>query len=147
VPPPDSLIYPYSFASPQDSEFLFYADSGLEYTAGKLGNNLQQQFNVTDNVSRIVGAHQLKFGLDYRRVNPDAGITPYTVQYLFDSLSNVVANTLPEAFIASRATDVQLTFSNWSLFAQDTWKATRTLQNTHTKTSMTTSLKDSRAEF
>jgi outer membrane receptor protein involved in Fe transport len=102
---------------------------------------------VTDNVSRIVGAHQLKFGLDYRRVNPDAGITPYTVQYLFDSLSNVVANTLPEAFIASRATDVQLTFSNWSLFAQDTWKATRTLQNTHTKTSMTTSLKDSRAEF
>ena len=76
MPPPDSLIYPYSFASPQDSEFLFYAGSGLEYTAGKLGNNLQQQFNVTDNVSRIVGAHQLKFGLDYRRVNPDAGITP-----------------------------------------------------------------------
>jgi hypothetical protein len=28
---------------------------------------LQQQINVTDNVSRIVGAHQIKLGLDYRR--------------------------------------------------------------------------------
>jgi hypothetical protein len=132
VPPPDSLIYPNpSFASPQDSEFLFYAGSGLEFTSGKLGDNLQQQFNVTDSVSRIVGAHQLKLGLDYRRLRPEAGIAPYTVQYLFDSLSNVLANTLPEAFITSRAADVQLIFSNWSLFAQDTWKATRTLTITY----------------
>jgi outer membrane receptor protein involved in Fe transport len=131
VPPPDSLLYPYSFASPQGSEFLFYAGSGLEFTSGKLGNNLQRQINVTDNVSRIIGAHQLKFGVDYRRLNPDAGITPYTVQYLFSSVSNVLNNTLPEAFMTTRAADVQLIFANWSLFAQDTWKATRTLTVTY----------------
>jgi outer membrane receptor protein involved in Fe transport len=132
TPPADSVTYPYpSFAPPQDSSFLFYADSGLEFTTGKLGDNLQQQIDATDNLSRNVGAHQLKFGADYRRVNPDAGIVPYTVQYLFSSLSNVLANTLPEALIASRAADVQLTFANWSLFAQDTWKATRTLTITY----------------
>jgi hypothetical protein len=132
LPPPDSLIYPNpSFAPPQDSSFLFYAGSGLEYTTGKLGDNLQQQINATDNLSRNVGAHQLKFGADYRRVNPGAGIVPYTVQYLFSSLSNVVANTLPEALIAARAADVQLIFKNWSLFAQDAWKATRTLTITY----------------
>ena len=36
-----------------------------------------------------------------------------------------------EAFIISRTADVQLIFSNWSLFAQDTWKATRTLTITY----------------
>ena len=60
---------------------------------------MQQQFNVTDEVSHIVGAHQLRFGVDYRRLRPEAGIVPYTVQYLFSSLSNVLANTLPEAEI------------------------------------------------
>ena len=114
--------------------FYFYADSapyGLRFITGKLGDNLQQQINVTDNVSRIVGAHQMKFGLDYRRLTPEAGLVPYQVQYLFLSLSNVLANTVPEAFIASRTADVQLIFSNWSLFAQDTWKVTRTLTITY----------------
>ena len=132
TPPPASAIFPNpSFATPQDSEVLFYAGSGLEYTTGNLGNNLQQQFNVTDNASRIVGAHQIKFGLDYRRLRPEAALPPYSVQYLFSSLANVLTDTLPEALITSRAADIQLIFSNWSLFAQDTWKTTRTLTVTY----------------
>jgi hypothetical protein len=132
TPPPPAAIYPYpSFASPRNSEFLFYAGSGLEYTTGNLGDNLQQQFNVTDSVSRIVGAHQMKFGLDYRRLRPEAGLPPYSVQYLFSSVSNVLTNTLPEALMTSRTADVQLILSSWSLFAQDTWKATRSLTITY----------------
>jgi outer membrane receptor protein involved in Fe transport len=73
----------------------------------------------------------MKFGLDYRRLNPEAGLVPYQVQYVFLSLSNVLANTVPEAYVVSRTADVQLIFSNWSLFAQDTWKATRTLTITY----------------
>jgi hypothetical protein len=133
APPPDSVLYP-SFASPQNGLALFYADSapyGIKFLTGKSGDNLQRQINVTDNVSRIIGAHQTKFGLDYRRLSPEAGLVPYTVEYLFLSLSNVLANTLPEAFIASRTTDAQLIFSNWSLFAQDTWNAARTLTITY----------------
>ena len=41
-----------------------------------------------------------------------------------------VPNTLPEAEIVAR-TPATLVFSNWSLFAQDTWKATRTLTVTY----------------
>ncbi len=133
VPPPDSALYP-SVASPQNSLALFYADAapyGIKFLTGKSGDNLQRQINVTDYVSSIIGAHQIKFGLDYRRLNPEAGLVPYTVEYLFLSLSNVLANTLPEAFIASRTADAQLIFSNWSLFAQDTWKAARTFTITY----------------
>jgi hypothetical protein len=133
MPPPEAIVYPYpSFASPQASGFLFSAGTSFpRLVTGKVQDNLQQQINVTDNVSRIAGAHQMKFGLDYRRLNPDAGLVPYAVQYLFGSVPNLLANTLPQAFIASRNADVQLVFSNWSLFAQDTWNATRTLTITY----------------
>ncbi len=126
VPPPDSVLYP-SFGSSQNSAILFYVNSGLAFVSGELGSNLQRQINVTDNVSRSMGAHQLKFGIDYRRLNPEAGLAPYTAQYLFLSLPNVLADTVPEALINTRTADVQLLFSNWSLFAQDTWKAARAL--------------------
>ncbi len=86
---------------------------------------------MTDNVSRIIGAHQLKFGLDYRRLNSEAGLVPYQVQYVFNSFSNVLVNMVPDAYVLSRTADVQLLFSNWSLFAEDTWKASRTLTITY----------------
>jgi hypothetical protein len=133
VPPPDSVLCP-SFVSPQDCSFAFFGDFnpyGLKFITGNLGDNLQRQINVTDNVSRIIGTHQLKFGVDCRRLSPEAGLTAYTVENVFLSLSNVLANTLPEAVIVSRTPDVQLIFSNWSLFTQDTWKATRTLTITY----------------
>ncbi len=133
VAPPDSVLYP-SFASPKNSNFQFFGDFnpfGLKFSTGKLGDNLQQQINVTDNVSRIIGAHQLKIGFDYRRLRPENGFVPYQVEYVFSSLSNVLANTVPEVGIVSRTANVQLIFSNWSLFAQDTWNITRTLTITY----------------
>jgi hypothetical protein len=133
VPPPDSVLFP-SFASSNTASFSFFGDFnpfGLNYDKGKLANNLQHQINVTDNVSRVIGTHQLKFGLDYRRLRPEAGLLAYDVQYVFGSLAAIVANTVPEAFIVSRTADVQLVISNWSLFAQDTWKATHNLTITY----------------
>ena len=132
TPPPNSALYPAG-ASPQKSSFVFFGDFnpyGLKFYSGDQGDNLQQQINVTDSVSRIVGAHQMKFGIDYRRLSPMNEIVPYQAQYVFGSLSNVLANTVPEAYIASR-TPSTLIFGNWSLFAQDTWKATRTLTVTY----------------
>ena len=132
VPPQDSALLPSS-ASPKNSSFYFFGDlnpNGLRFITGNLGGNLQRQINVTDNVSRTVGVHQLKFGFDYRRLSPETDLVPYTVQYIFSSLPNVLANTAPQVNIISRAPD-ELTFSNWSLFVQDTWKATRALTITY----------------
>jgi len=42
-----------------------------------------------------------------------------------------LATRFPEAYVLSRTPDVQLLFANWSLFAQDTWKATRKLTITY----------------
>jgi hypothetical protein len=56
---------------------------------------------------------------------------PYQLQYNFNSLSQVLINSAPNVFVLSRTADVELLFSNWSLFAQDTWKATRALTITY----------------
>ena len=132
VPPSESELFPAG--SPPDSSFYFFGDFnpyGLKFETGNFGNNVQQQINVTDNLSHTVGAHQIKAGVDYRRLNPTSTIEPYAIEYAFSSLANVIANTIPAAYVLSRTPDVQLLFSNWSLFAQDTWKATRKLTITY----------------
>ena len=133
TPPQDSVLYP-SFASPESSAFLFLADTvpnGIRFTTGESGNNWQRQINFTDNLSRMMGAHQLKLGLDYRRITSKTGLYAYYLQAVFVSLSNALANTMPLAYVISRNDDVQLAFTNVSIFAQDTWKARRTLTITY----------------
>jgi hypothetical protein len=133
VPPLNSVIYP-SFASPSSSQFSFFGDFnpfGLNYSTGRLANNLQHQINVTDSVSWIIGAHRFKVGLDYRRLLPEEGAYTYNPEIVFGSLSNVLSNSLPLAAILSRTADVKLIFSNWSLFAQDTWNVRPNLTITY----------------
>jgi hypothetical protein len=132
VPPETSVLFPAG-ASPQNSQAAFFGDLnpfGLKYHSGALGNNLEQQINVTDSVSYAIGTHQLKFGVDYRYLKDEQHSADYTAQYAFLSLANAIANKMPEAFVISRR-PAALIFNNWSLFAQDTWKLTRNLTVTY----------------
>jgi hypothetical protein len=123
VAPPDSVLLP----SPQSSSNSFLAFSGdsnpfgLNFDFGKIADNTQHHINVTDNVSWVAGAHQMKLGLDYRRLRPQQGELTYQLVYVFGSLAKILANSAPLAAVASRTPDVQMVISNWSLFAQDTW--------------------------
>ena len=133
TPPPDSILYP-PFASPEHSAFIFNADAtpnGIRFFAGELGYDWQQQVNVTDSFSRIAGRHQMKFGIDYRRITSSTGQFAYEQQAQFQTLSNVLANNMPRLTVISRNNDVQMAFTNLSIFAQDTWKATRRLTITY----------------
>jgi len=133
VAPPDSVLLP----SPQSSSNSFLAFSGdsnpfgLNFDFGKIADNTEHQINVTDNVSWVAGAHQMKFGLDYRRLRPQQGELTYQLVYVFGSLAKILANSAPLAAVASRAPDVQMVISNWSLFAQDTWNLGRKLTVTY----------------
>lgn len=133
VPPADSVLFPSSQSS-SNSLFFFFGDFnpfGLSFSKGKQANDLQHQINVTDSLSWAVGPHQMKLGLDYRRLRPDQGYPAYQLYYQFGSLANVLANSVPGAFVVSRTPDVQMVISNWSIFAQDTWKVARNLAVTY----------------
>ena len=56
--PPNSVLYP-PFGSAQNANFYLLGDpnpNGLRLFDGEFGNNLEQQINVADNLSRILGA-------------------------------------------------------------------------------------------
>ncbi|HKF01110.1 MAG TPA: TonB-dependent receptor [Candidatus Sulfotelmatobacter sp.] len=133
VAPPDSVLFPPGQSSANG--FLgFFGDFnpfGLNYDVGKIADNRQHQINVSDSFSWTMGSHRTKFGLDYRRLSPEEGSLTYQVAYEFESLANVLANSMPVAFVASRSPDVQMVISNWSLFAQDTWSIANSLTVTY----------------
>jgi hypothetical protein len=130
VPNPSALLPP--FATPQTASFGFFADSnpvGLRFLLGERANNLTQQFNIADTLSRVWGRHELKVGLDYRRIRADGRLRPYDLLYDFQSLPNVLANRV-QAVVNSR-TPAALVFPNLSLFAQDTWRISPALTMTY----------------
>lgn len=85
---------------------------------------------VADNVSLLVGSHQLKFGLDYRRISPEEDTVPYQLNYAFGSVQKILANQVTTAVVISRSS-ATLVFPNWSLYGQDTWKLTHNLTMTY----------------
>jgi hypothetical protein len=88
TPPSDAVLFPSGQS--KNAAFYFFGDFnpyGLKFETGNLGNNLQQQINITDNASRIAGTHQVKAGIDYRRLNPASTLSPYSVFYIFASLT------------------------------------------------------------
>ena len=104
TPPPDGVIY-LSGYSAQNSSFEFLGDLnpyGLRYLTGDIGNNVDRQINVTGTVSRFSGEHQMKFGVDYRRLSPQQGLAAYGQQALFLTLPNVMADNLAEAFVVAK---------------------------------------------
>lgn len=132
VRPSSSDLFP-DFTPPGDAIVHFIGDlvpNGLRLGSGRLGDNRQNQINVTDSVSSFLGTHQVKIGIDYRRLAPRSAISPYTLQYIFGSSAAIAANSVAQAFVVSR-TPVSMLFSNSSIFAQDAWQARRRLTLTY----------------
>ena len=124
VPPSSLALFPTG-QSLSSSSFTFLGDLnpfGLSFEVGKFANNLQHQINVTDSLSWMVSSHQLKLGIDSRRLNPEQKSSTYQQVFDFGTLASVLANSVTQVAVSSRTADVQLVTYNWSLFAQDTWR-------------------------
>lgn len=112
----------------QDGKNFFYA-FGLgpaSFLYGKNANNSQQQVNVIDNVSLSIGAHQFKFGVDYRRLL----VTPEiwkNAQLVFTDLTTALRGNAQFVVVAANAVSKIITFTNFSAYSQDQWKATSRL--------------------
>jgi outer membrane receptor protein involved in Fe transport len=95
---------------------------------GSFYNNVQRQLNFVDTFSWAVGVHQLKFGIDYRRLRPTSGqSTGYGASAGYAEL---VAGTV-SAINLSVDDLFSVNANNYSLFAQDTWKVKRNLTLTY----------------
>ena len=123
VPPSDSAFFP-SFASRMDSGFTFQAPSGMSRIAvgAENAHNEQSQLNIVDNLSMTEGSHQLKFGVDYRRLTPVSAGNAYTQIVRISNLTQLQSGMAARVRLLA-ADEVELVFHNYSAYAQDTWRA------------------------
>jgi len=126
APLPDSLLFPPGFSS-TDSAFLFLINGAGEYGEGKGGTDEQRQVNLIDNLSLTEGAHQLKFGGDYRWLAPFSSPFTYRGFVQFSGVTSAPGGALSgKALFAQPAIfqNVALLSQNFSFYGQDTWKIT-----------------------
>ena len=86
----------------------------------------QRQWNVVDNFSYTVGPHQLKFGVDYRRLTPNITFNLYALSAVFASQQELRNATSSNGVVAASIPTTPI-FTNFSAYGQDTWKASRRL--------------------
>jgi hypothetical protein len=86
----------------------------------------QKQWNVVDAISVSLGAHQLKAGVDYRRLSPVIKPLFPSVAYVYSGISDVQANN-PFIVGAQNAVSPHPLYSNYSTFVQDDWRISQKL--------------------
>jgi len=132
IPLSESLLFP-SFTSPQDSSFIFLINNGAgtSLRSGKAQKHTQDQVNIVNNLSLVAGAHQWKFGIDYRRVVPINGARAYqqTVESL--SVAPLLTGRVSFVTVLQQQSNLGLVFNNFSAYGQDTWKLTPRLTLTY----------------
>jgi len=128
--PPSLAVMAPNLPDPGDASLSFYAFGAGFYRTGPSSRNRSAQWNIADDLSVSRGAHQLKFGADYRAIV--LNVHPYlrSLGYLASSISNFLttgqANIVGGAAVPSRF----LAQTN-SMYGQDTWKVTPRLVLTY----------------
>lgn len=110
-----------------------YLRFGLDFTVSNATfflprHSSQNQFNWTDTVVANIGAHTLKFGVDYRRQSNNVHYPMYNYRISYLNLNEVMQNK-PGSFLVYKSSGnfIKPVFHNFSAFIQDEWKATRRL--------------------
>jgi len=118
--------FPVPFRT-QNSLFV-YNINALESSlnVGLLGQNLQRQINITDNLTVQKGSHRLKFGVDYRRLSPSFRFGTYIQQVLFADVPSAETGSPLFSVITSDRPGT-LFFHNLGIFVQDNWRISRRL--------------------
>ncbi len=114
------------FADPKNSFGGFFLSGGINssWYLGKNVANAQRQYNVTDTFSFIKGSHQIKFGVDYRRLGTFNGPRAYDQFAYFTGGTGATSGRT--SLVVVEAQDAgSIHFLNMSSFAQDTWKISR----------------------
>ncbi|MFZ1974721.1 MAG: TonB-dependent receptor [Candidatus Acidiferrales bacterium] len=120
--PPSVLPFPNPYSIRNATfEFTVFGFAHPDLSVGSGTRNGQRQLNFVDSFSAEKGTHQLKFGVDYRRLSPSFHPSLYTQEPIFLNVLTASANDLFAAQVFS-VRDSTLLFQNLGLFAQDTWR-------------------------
>jgi hypothetical protein len=128
VPYPKPLALPQQYAPPgavvgEGFSFILTGIEGgyLPVPGYSLAETKQHQFQLIDSVSVVKGKHDIKLGVDYRRLHPEFNLGTYSTSGLIESISSVQNNVADQFYVDTNIAAFP-TFNNLSLFAQDHWR-------------------------
>ena len=130
VPPSSEALKPTS-ASNQDSVFFVNFGFAFGLRLGEESLNYQRQLNIVDNVAAVVGSHQLGFGVDYRRLMPISGVHSYESSTFFNGINKAISGLASGVAITANFGRVYPVFTNFSVYAQDSWRVNQRLTLTY----------------
>lgn len=130
VVPPDALVFPPGVSRETVSVSLQVNPSAFNPTSltqGKsLGNN-QEQMNLVSTLTFVTGRHEMKGGVDWRRLTPLTDFRERSISYNFGSVTQALQTGLASITVQALAPTTSFAFDNVSLFLQDTWRVSRRL--------------------
>ncbi len=129
--PPDPTVLLGSLPPAQAAALLIFFDGTAAYNLGPNANNRTKQVNFVDGVTFTVGAHQLKFGGDYRGVFLNTDPFKNLVEYISFGVQDFVATGQVFLFVPVTAVPARILAQSTSLYAQDGWKVSGRLVLTY----------------
>jgi hypothetical protein len=129
--PPDPSILFGSLPPGQTAAFFAPFDGTAQYSVGPNAHNRTKQLNFVDDLSFTRGAHQLKFGGDYRAIFLDNVPFKNEFTYAFLTVQDLISTGQAFLFIPNTLLPARTLAQSTSLYAQDSWKASRRLVMTY----------------
>jgi hypothetical protein len=121
---------PFTFGDASFSFTPFSLSSGSQVSAGKNASNTQEQLNFVDSFGWHLHTHDLKFGVDFRRLSPRTDPVRYVQQVYFLDIPDAEAGNVLESAVSSSQA-AHLLFRNLGVFVQDSWRVSPRLTLTY----------------
>jgi hypothetical protein len=104
----------------------FYGIGSTDLFYAQNTSNRGRQWNAVDTLNVSAGQHQLKFGIDYRRIKSPLNAASPVVEALYFDPTSVLSNSALETVVVN-SLQVTPVFNETALFAQDEWKVAHAL--------------------
>jgi hypothetical protein len=130
VPPNPSLLFG-PLPPGQTLAFFLPLDGTDDYFVGTDANNRTKQLNLVDDLSFTLGTHQLKFGGNYRVIVLDNIPFNHAFDYVANGVEDLISTGQLLEFEAETFHPSRIRSQSTSLYAQDSWKASRRLALTY----------------